>query len=41
MNREPMKLLENGGDVVIFMRPSDKFSSSVLDRLQFANVKIW
>ena len=35
-----MKLLENEGDMVIFMRPSDKFSSSILDGLQVANVTI-
>ena len=40
MNREPEVLLENGGDMVIFLRLCDKFSNSVLDGLQFANVTI-
>ena len=35
-----MKLLENGRDMVILTRSSDKFSGSVLDGLQFANVTI-
>ena len=40
MNREPMKLSKDGRDMVIFTRLSDKFCSSIPDRLQFANVTV-
>ena len=39
-NRGPVKLSKDGGDMVIFMRPSDKFSSSILDGLQYANFTV-
>ena len=35
-----MKFLKDGGDMVIFIGLGDEFSSSILDRLQFANFAI-
>ena len=40
MNWEPMKLLKDGGDMVISMRLGNEFSSSILDRLQFTDFAI-
>ncbi len=40
MNWEPMKLLKDGCDIVIFTGLRDDFSSSILDRLQFADFAI-
>ena len=41
MNWEPMKFSKDGGDMVVFTGPGDEFSSSVPDRLQFADFTIW
>ena len=39
-NWEPMKLSKDGDDTVVFTGPGDEVSSSILDRLQFADFAI-
>ena len=40
MNREPVKVTKDGGDMVILPGPCDEFCSSILDRLQFPDFEI-
>ena len=40
MNQEPMELLKDGGDMVMFTRLGDEFGSRILDGLQFVDFAI-